>query len=119
MLTNLLDGNSPIGLHEKIDIGDTIPSEALADYIKQLSLKNTFSDVTIIENNGNKFLVSVIELKSSNKALNIVAKTKAMLQINSYTDAVSTNRSYQINSDQIIESNTRCNWTKNNFSILY
>lgn len=82
-------------------------NEALADYIKQLYLKNPFSDVTLIENNGNKFLVSVIELKSSNKAINTVAKTKAMLQINSYIDAVNTNRSYQINSDQIIESNTR------------
>ncbi len=82
-------------------------NEALADYIKQLYLKNPFSDVTLIENNGNKFLVSVIELKSSNKAINTVAKTKAMLQINSYIDAVNTNRSYQINSDHIIESNTR------------
>ena len=81
--------------------------EAMAQYIKELYLKYPFSDVTLVENFENKFLISVVDLTKtnykSNSDMSRVAQTKARAQVSRYLNGTRTEDIFIIKTTDLLD----------------
>lgn len=83
--------------------------EAMGLYMKDLYLKYPFSDITIVENYENKYLISVVELikanYKSNSDMSRVAQTKARAQVSRYINGIKTEDIFIIKTTDLLNDN--------------